>query len=145
MGQPDRCKFFVNWHRARQRRFSTFRRCADQQPAEIACIVKDRLQYSGCQFYWPWGHRAHPQNDPNVLFPWKMLAEKGFGNWYDDTTNIQMPFYFDDIQALRIIGYDTKDTTASIIAFKRHWLQDTTPGLTDESKKVLYVLAKKYL
>ena len=32
------------------------------------------------------------KNDPNVLFPWKMLVEKGFGNWYDDTTNIQMPF-----------------------------------------------------
>lgn len=85
------------------------------------------------------------KNDPNVLFPWKMLADKGFGNWYDDTTAVQLPFYFDDIQALRIIGYDTKDTSASIIAFKRHWLQDTTAGLNDESKKVLFMLSKKYL
>jgi N-acetylmuramoyl-L-alanine amidase len=58
------------------------------------------------------------KNDPNIFFPWKELAGKGFGNWYDDTTNIIMPPFFDDVKALRIIGYDTKDTTAAILTLK---------------------------
>jgi N-acetylmuramoyl-L-alanine amidase len=69
---------------------------------------------------------------------------KGFGNWYDDTTNITVPPFFDDIKALRIIGYDTKDTTAAILTFKRHWLQDTTKVLNDADKKVLYMVEKKF-
>jgi len=45
---------------------------------------------------------------------------------------------------LRIIGFDTKDTNAAIIGFKRHWLQDTTKGLNDTQLKRLYQLSKKY-
>jgi N-acetylmuramoyl-L-alanine amidase len=84
------------------------------------------------------------KNDPNIFFPWKELSGKGFGNWYDDTTNITVPPFFDDIKALRIIGYDTKDTTAAILTFKRHWLQDTTKVLNDADKKVLYMVEKKF-
>lgn len=84
------------------------------------------------------------KTDPNIFFPWKELAGKGFGNWYDDTTNIELPQTFNQLKALRIIGYDMKDTTASIIAFKRHWLQDTTKILNDAEKKVLYMIEKKF-
>jgi len=84
------------------------------------------------------------KNDPNIFFPWKELASRGFGNWYDDTTNILMPMPFDDLHALRIIGYDIKDTTAAILAFKRHWLQDTSGILTDSDKKILYMVEKKF-
>jgi N-acetylmuramoyl-L-alanine amidase len=84
------------------------------------------------------------KNDPNWRFPWKLLAEKGFGYWYDDAANIIVPAGFNNIQALRIVGYDMKDTNAAIIGFKRHWLQDTTRGLNPEQLKVLYQLSKKY-
>lgn len=84
------------------------------------------------------------KNDPNIFFPWKLLAYKGFGNWYDDTTNVLLPSTFDNLQALRIIGYDIKDTTAATLAFKRHWLQDTSKILTDADKKVLYMVEKKF-
>jgi N-acetylmuramoyl-L-alanine amidase len=84
------------------------------------------------------------KDDPNWRFPWKQLAEEGFGLWYDDTTGLQLPAYFDHLQALRIIGYDVADTTAAIIAFKRHFEQDTTAGLTDADKKILFSTAKKY-
>lgn len=84
------------------------------------------------------------KNDPNWRFPWKLLAEKGFGYWYDDTANVTVPADFNNIQALRIVGYDMKDTNAAIIGFKRHWLQDTTRGLNPEQLKVLYQLSKKY-
>jgi N-acetylmuramoyl-L-alanine amidase len=84
------------------------------------------------------------KNDPNWRFPWKLLSENGFGLWWRDTTNLQLPPAFNHYQALRIVGYDLKDTTAAIIAFKRHWLQDTTKGLNEQHKKVLYQLSRDF-
>jgi N-acetylmuramoyl-L-alanine amidase len=82
------------------------------------------------------------KNDPNVYFPWKLLAEKGFGIWYADTANLIVPEGFNNLQALRIIGYDVKDSSAAIIAFKRHFEQDTTGVLNDADQKVLYNVYK---
>lgn len=84
------------------------------------------------------------KNDPNWRFPWKQLADKGFGYWYDDPSNASLPSGFNHLLALRIVGFDVKDTNAAIIGFKRHWLQDTTRGLNKEQLKVLYQLSKKY-
>jgi N-acetylmuramoyl-L-alanine amidase len=84
------------------------------------------------------------KNDPNWRFPWKLLSEKGFGLWYDEATNVALPENFNRLQALRIIGYDIKDTNAAIIGFKRHWLQDTAKGLNTNQLKVLYQLSKNY-
>ncbi|OIR00688.1 N-acetylmuramoyl-L-alanine amidase AmiD precursor [mine drainage metagenome] len=83
------------------------------------------------------------KNDPNVYFPWKKLAEHGFGLWYDEMRDT-VPANFNPIQALRIVGYDVKDTTAAIRAFKRHFMQDTTRRLNDADKNVLFNLQKKY-
>jgi N-acetylmuramoyl-L-alanine amidase len=84
------------------------------------------------------------KNDPNWLFPWKKLAENNFGYWYDDTANVLLPSTFEPMQALRIIGYDIKDTSAAIVSFKRHWLQDTLPGLDTLQYKILFNVMKKY-
>jgi len=81
--------------------------------------------------------------DPNIYFPWKLLADKGFGLWYGDTTNISVPTNFSTPAALRIIGYDIKDSTAAIRTFKRHFLQDTTDVLFDADKKILFDLIRK--
>ena len=82
--------------------------------------------------------------DPNWRFPWKQLADSSFGYWYPDTTNIIVPTTFDHLQALRIIGYDIKDTSAAIGSFKRHWLQDTTIGMNESQYKVLYQVSRQY-
>lgn len=82
------------------------------------------------------------KNDPNVYFPWKLLAERGFGIWYADTANVTVPENFNSMEALRIIGYDLKDTSAAILAFKRHFEQDTTNVLNDADKKVMYGVYK---
>ena len=82
--------------------------------------------------------------DPNWRFPWKQLADSGYGYWFGDTTNMVVPPAFDHLQALRIIGYDLKDTAAAIASFKRHWLQDTTVGLTEDQYKVLYQVSRQY-
>jgi len=81
--------------------------------------------------------------DPNIYFPWKTLADSGYGLWYGDTTNVVVPESFNTIQALRIIGYDVRDSTAAIKAFKRHFLQDTAATVSDADKKVMYQLMQE--
>ena len=85
------------------------------------------------------------KNDPNVNFPWKLLADSGYGLWWTDTTGVTLPQEFNSLQALRVIGYDIKDSTAAIQAFKRKYEQlDSSTVLNDADKKVLFMLYKKY-
>lgn len=82
------------------------------------------------------------KNDPNWRFPWKELADRGFGKWYADTTGLAVPDYFDKLTALRLIGYNTSDSIAARQSFKRHWLQDTTAGWSSDAIKILYQLSR---
>ncbi len=77
--------------------------------------------------------------DPNINFPWKHFAESGYGLWYADTTNMNLPQNFDAISALRVIGYTISNPAATIQVFRQHFLQSTATGeLTEPEKKVLY-------
>jgi N-acetylmuramoyl-L-alanine amidase len=83
--------------------------------------------------------------DPNVSFPWQLLSENGYGLWYGDTSMVIVPPNFNDLQALRIIGYSIKDTAATISAFKRHFeMQDNSRSLNDADRKILYDLMEKF-
>ena len=84
------------------------------------------------------------KNDPNWRFPWKQFADQGYGLWWGDTTGVNLPANFDRLSALRIVGFDVKDTMAAWIGFKRHWLQDTTKYIDPAQEKVLYLLSKKF-
>ncbi len=82
--------------------------------------------------------------DPSRFFPWEQLAQNGFGYWYD-TATVNMPDNFDAMQALRIIGYNTKDTTAAIQSFKLHFTpQDSAAALNSTDRKIIFDLYKKY-
>ena len=133
------------------------------------------------------------KNDPNARFPWKRLADGGFGLWYDagplpgpfgpdsaaalagrllalprpetngtalnpampvDTSRVDAQLArlngpttaFDPREALRIIGYDTRDLPAAIRAFKLHFIQQDVSGpLTDADTRILYNLYRKCL
>jgi N-acetylmuramoyl-L-alanine amidase len=83
--------------------------------------------------------------DPSAFFPWQQLSEKGFGLWYKDTSATAVPASFDPLLALRIIGYDIKDSSAAIMAFKRHFMPaDSLTGLSDAGKKILLNLEQQY-
>jgi N-acetyl-anhydromuramyl-L-alanine amidase AmpD len=71
------------------------------------------------------------KSDPSALFPWKTLAENGFGLWKDDVLE-QAPPYFSSDLALRVIGYDTKNLQAAIKAFKLHYIQTEVDSVLDE-------------
>jgi len=84
------------------------------------------------------------KNDPNVNFPWKKLADSGYGLWWSDTTGVSIPQDFNNLQALKIIGYDIKDSVAVIQTFKRKFEQiDCSLLLTEEDRKILFTLYKK--
>ncbi|MEO5990160.1 MAG: N-acetylmuramoyl-L-alanine amidase [Ferruginibacter sp.] len=84
--------------------------------------------------------------DPNPTFPWKTLADKGFGLWYDDTTNLIMPADFNSELALRIIGYNIEKIESARQSFRLHFLASEKKGDFDpEELKVLYAVMKKYL
>jgi N-acetylmuramoyl-L-alanine amidase len=82
--------------------------------------------------------------DPSRLFSWKTLADNGYGYWYD-TTNVVVPPDFNAMQALRIIGYNIKDTGIAIQSYKIHFVpQDSTRNIFESDRKILFDLMKKY-
>lgn len=81
--------------------------------------------------------------DPSAHFPWKTLAEHGFGLWCDAPLPAVPPL-FDAILALQALGYDVRDADAAIAAFKRHFLSDeTAPLLTESDLGLLNCLAQR--
>lgn len=83
--------------------------------------------------------------DPNIQFPWVVLAQKGYGVWFEPNVNYTLPESMSIPYALAMVGYDIKDTTAAILAFKRHFRTDSTAVITDNDKSVLYQLIQNKL
>lgn len=82
--------------------------------------------------------------DP-LNFPWKVLAKKGFGFWYDEVLKMP-PADFNPEIALRLMGYNVSSLPAAIVAFKIHFVQtDVTPVMTPTDKLILYNIYTKYL
>ncbi|WP_310559155.1 N-acetylmuramoyl-L-alanine amidase [Flavobacterium sp.] len=71
------------------------------------------------------------KTDPSRLFPWKLLALNGFGIWPDEILE-PAPVNFNAEQALRIIGYNTKNLSSAIAAFKLHYIQTEVDSVLDE-------------
>lgn len=85
------------------------------------------------------------KDDPNVNFPWKRLAERGFGIWYNEDFLAEPPLNFNPIDALKIMGYDMSNPEAAIRAFKRKFIRtEVNSVLTARDKAVLYDLYRKY-
>jgi N-acetylmuramoyl-L-alanine amidase len=81
--------------------------------------------------------------DPNRYFPWQRFAGEGYGIWYD-TTGVMVPAGFEPLQALRIIGYDTRNPASAIQSFKIHFVpQDSSSTLGDFHHKILCDLMRK--
>lgn len=75
--------------------------------------------------------------DPSRHFPWKTLADHGFGLWCDPPFP-EPPPAFDEALALRALGYDTDDLAAAERAFKLHFLPEQTfTGLDEHGRALL--------
>ncbi|MGO1243184.1 N-acetylmuramoyl-L-alanine amidase [Sphingobacterium sp. JB170] len=124
----------------------------DPWPPEQIDALVDLLQYLKQTYKIPQsnfiGHMDYAptrKNDPRAL-PWKVLADKGFGYWYDNVLP-EVPDGFDPRIALRIIGYDVSNLDAAIKAFKIHYIQDRTSSasLNGNDLKILYSIFLKYM
>jgi N-acetylmuramoyl-L-alanine amidase len=83
--------------------------------------------------------------DPNIHFPWKTLANLGYGIWFEPDPNIQLQSGLTIKQALSIVGYETKDSIAALLAFKRHYRQDSSRLMNQADSSVLSQLIQAKL
>lgn len=119
--------------------------------AQIAALIKllsrlkDNYDIPQANFIGHSDIAPKRKNDPSKYFPWKRLADAGFGYWYDSTRLKTPPADFNALLALRVIGYDVRDQAAAIQAFKLHYIQnDNSPRLSDYDKTVLYNVYLNY-
>lgn len=83
------------------------------------------------------------KSDPSALFPWKNLAQNGFGYWPDAELE-KAPENFNIEQGLRIIGYDTRNLSSAIKAFKLHYIQtEVDDVLNEKTINTIYSIYKK--
>jgi N-acetylmuramoyl-L-alanine amidase len=82
--------------------------------------------------------------DPSREFPWKRLADAGFGLWPGDA-DIEVPPGFDPWLALRLIGYSLDDRPATVRAFHLHFRGIESVELDDEDLRILHALTMQIL
>lgn len=88
--------------------------------------------------------------DPGAEFPWKYMAQKGVGLWYDLSDSVKVTENNVE-KLLRLIGYDTTDLPAASYAFCRHFIPqeikrlDTLDEVIENVYPSDFVLPEKYL
>ena len=116
-------------------------------PAQIASLLKlledlcERLDIPRTQIVAHADFAPTRKRDPGKLFPWKQLADAGFGRWPDAAAG-EPPAGFDPWQALRLLGYPLDDRAATVRAFHRHFRGTETDALDAEDTRILHALTR---
>jgi N-acetylmuramoyl-L-alanine amidase len=112
---------------------------------QLLKVLKETHKIPQANFIGHADYAPTRKNDPKN-FPWKKLAENGFGFWYEEELETP-PANFDPVLALRIIGYDIRNLDAAKQAFKIRYIQDSMPNaeLTENDVKIIYSIYKKHL
>lgn len=82
--------------------------------------------------------------DPGARFPWKALADAGFGRW-PQAPLVDPPAGFDPWLAMAAVGYSLTDRAAAVRAFHRHYRaqddgDDPLATFDGEDLRILYAL-----
>jgi N-acetylmuramoyl-L-alanine amidase len=121
------------------------------EPAQITSLLqllaqlKNKYQIPTDHFIGHSDITPRRKVDPNINFPWKTLANSGYGIWFEPDINYQLQSGLSIQQALSLVGYETKDSIAAILAFKRHFRQDSSRIMTQADSSVLSQLIQAKL
>ena len=112
---------------------------AEQQIVALLALLADvrqRYRIPAANFIGHADVAPRRKVDPGRNFPWKRLAEQGFGLWCEAPLP-PPPSPFDTVAALQALGYDTADTEAAIGAFKLHFTPARAAPLLDDADAAL--------
>lgn len=119
---------------------------ADAQIAallDLLADIKQRYRIPAANFLGHADVAPGRKVDPSRYFPWKTLADRGFGLWCDPPLPKPAPV-FEVTAALRALGYATENAEAAVRAFSLHFLPDEFPSaLTERGRGMLYCLYQK--
>ena len=81
--------------------------------------------------------------DPSRHFPWRTLAEHGFGLWCNPPLSAAPPGL--DVElGLQALGYNTSRLEATVYAFKLHFIQDDlSTQITPRDRDMLHCLLRQ--
>lgn len=105
--------------------------------------IKERYKIPTANFLGHGDVAPERKTDPSGRFPWKRLAEHGFGLWCEPPYP-PLPEEVDAATLLAAVGYDTWDLNAALAAFKRHFVpEDASDEVTAEHRALLNCLVIK--
>jgi N-acetylmuramoyl-L-alanine amidase len=112
---------------------------------QLLSYLKESYKIPQANFIGHMDYAPTRKIDPS-RFPWDKLAAAGFGYWYEELLE-EVPNDFNPELALRIIGYDIKNKSAAIKAFKQHYIQQNNDNtdLSEQDLKILYAIYKQFL
>ena len=82
------------------------------------------------------------KRDPGPRFPWKALADAGYGLWPDPADG-EPPPGFDPWLALQAVGWPLHDRAAAVRAYRRHYRGDEADTLDAQDHRILHSLAEQ--
>jgi N-acetylmuramoyl-L-alanine amidase len=81
--------------------------------------------------------------DPSAFFPWRRLAQSGFGVWCEPPYP-SVPAGIDTALLLQTFGYSVWNLDAAAAAFKRRFVpEDPSPVVTEKDRSILYCLVQQ--
>ena len=110
---------------------------------ELLADLKSRWNIPAANFLGHGDVAPGRKVDPGANFPWRRLAERGFGLWCDPPYE-PSPAVAADALLLAALGYDVARLPAAIGAFRRRYfaVESSAPPLTEAERGMAQCLVK---